>query len=192
VTALVLASASPRRREILTTLGVAFVVEPSDASEVALEGEAPFELVQRLASDKARSVSERRAGAFVLGADTIVVTAGRVLGKPSGVAEAAAMLRSLSGGWHEVMTGVALAKSGALVERIVTTTRVHFLPIEEIRVARYAASGEGLDKAGAYAIQGLASAFCDRIEGSYSNVVGLPAAETLALLERHGALPPWP
>ena len=188
---LVLASASPRRREILATLGIAFDVDPSGASEDA-RGEGPEALARRLARDKALEVSRRSGERFVLGADTIVVEGGRVLGKPVDDEDARRMIARLTGGWHEVITGVALARGGAVLEDLAVTTRVHMLPMDAARIDRYVATGEGRDKAGAYAVQGVASGFCDRIDGSYSNVVGLPAAETVALLERHGALREWP
>lgn len=187
-----LASASPRRREILETLGIAFDVQPSQASEEPREGEGAVALAQRLAGDKAREVSRARPGDVVLGADTVVVLDGEPLGKPADEAEARAMVGRLSGTWHEVATGVALARGGALLEAVVVRTRVRFAALSEARVARYAATGEGLDKAGAYAVQGVGAGLVERIEGSYSNVVGLPAHETLALLERHGALGEWP
>ena len=183
-----LASASPRRREILETLGLAFEVQPSQAPEDAREGEGPVALATRLAGDKAREVSRARPGA----ADTVVVLGAEALGKPADESEARAMISRLSGGWHEVTTGVALARGGALLESIAVSTRVRFATLSEARIARYAATGEGLDKAGAYAVQGIGAGLVERIEGSYSNVVGLPAHETLALLERHGALGEWP
>lgn len=188
---LVLASASPRRREILATLGIAFDVDPSGASEDA-QGEAPEALARRLARDKALEVSARSGDRFVLGADTVVVEGGAVLGKPADDEDARAMIARLAGRWHEVVTGVALVRGGARLEDLAVTTRVHMLAMDEARIDRYVATGEGRDKAGAYAVQGIASGLCDRVEGSYSNVVGLPAAETVALLERHGALGAWP
>jgi septum formation protein len=191
VSRLVLASASPRRREILATLGIAFDVDPSGASEDA-RGEGPEALARRLARDKALEVSRRSGERFVLGADTIVVEGGGVLGKPVDDEDARRMIARLAGGWHEVITGVALARGGAVLEDLAVTTRVHMLPMDPARIDRYVATGEGRDKAGAYAVQGIASGFCDRLDGSYSNVVGLPAAETVALLERHGALREWP
>ncbi|MCZ7686529.1 MAG: Maf family protein [Sandaracinaceae bacterium] len=189
---LVLASASPRRREILATLGVAFEVVPGGAAEEEREGERPEALARRLARDKALEVSRRVGDRFVLGADTVVVVEGRVLGKPADDDHARAMLRALSNRWHEVITGVALARGGAVLEDLAVTTRVHVAPLSAERIERYVATGEGRDKAGGYAVQGVASGFCDRLEGSYGNVVGLPAAETVALLERHGVIAGWP
>ncbi len=192
MSALVLASASPRRREILATLGVAFEVIPSGAAEEERPGEDAASLARRLACEKALDVSERAGGRFVLGADTVVVVDGRVLGKPRDDAEGRAMLRALADRWHEVITGVALARDGRVLEHLAVSTRVHVLSLSAERIERYVATGEGRDKAGGYAVQGVASGFCDRIEGSYGNVVGLPAAETIALLERHGAIAGWP
>lgn len=192
MSALVLASASPRRREILSTLGVAFVVDPSGAGEDPLPGEAPEALARRLARDKASEVSARRAGAFVLGADTVVVVEGEVLGKPTDDEEGRAMVARLAGRWHEVVTGVALVRDGALLEDLAVCTRVRFVAMDAARVERYVATGEGRDKAGGYGVQGIAAGLCDRVEGSYSNVVGLPAAETVALLERHAVIGSWP
>jgi len=192
VTSLVLASASPRRREILETLGLAFEVDPSRAEEAPRDGEAPRELALRLAADKAREVSARRPSDAVLGADTVVVLDGAALGKPADEAEARAMIGRLSGRWHEVITGVALARDGIAVETLAVTTRVRFAALSQERIARYAATGEGLDKAGAYGVQGIGAGLVERIEGSYANVVGLPAHETVLLLERHGALGAWP
>lgn len=188
---IVLASASPRRREILETLGIAFEVEASRTAEHPRAGEAVDELVRRLAREKALEVAARREG-FVLGADTVVVVDGDVLGKPNDDDDARAMIRRIAGRWHEVITGVALARGGQVLEDLAVTTRVHVVALGEERIARYVATGEGRDKAGAYAVQGIASGICDRLEGSYTNVVGLPAAETVALLERHGAIGAWP
>ena len=190
--ALVLASASPRRREILDTLGIAFEVIPSGADEEPRPDETPDALAQRLATDKALEVSKRAGARFVLGADTVVVADGVMLAKPVDDEDGRRMLRALAGRWHEVITGVALARDGALLEALSVVTRVHVIELDAARIDRYVATGEGRDKAGGYAVQGIASGLCDRIEGSYSTVVGLPAAETVALLERHGALSGWP
>lgn len=189
---LVLASASPRRKEILETLGLRFDVCPSDADEVAREGEAPAALVRRLAEEKAREVAGREHG-WVLGADTVVVVDGEVLTKPSDDRVAASMLERLGGRWHEVVTGVAvIGEADSRATAIAVTTRVCFRALDRARVRRYVATGEGRDKAGAYAVQGLGSGLVSRIEGSYTNVVGLPAAETIDLLESSGALKGWP
>lgn len=192
---LVLASASPRRSEILTTLGIAFEVRPSGADEARHEGEAPAVYVRRVAGAKAIEIASAcDEGTWVLGADTIVVVDGEVLGKPGDDASASrGMLRMLAGRWHEVTTGVALCRAGeGLVRTIAVTTRVKFRPLAYEVVERYVATGEGKDKAGGYAVQGMGSGLVAAIEGSYSNVVGLPAAETVQLLEAHGAVAEWP
>ncbi len=189
---LILASRSPRRRAILETLGVAHEVIASDADESARDGEAPAAMARRLAGDKALEVSRRHPARFVLGADTIVVAGDEVLGKPVDDADARRMIAALAGAWHEVITGVALAREGALLEAVAVHTRVRFGALSAERVRRYVASGEGRDKAGAYAVQGLGAGLVERVEGSYANVVGLPAFETVALLERHGAVEAWP
>lgn len=196
MSALVLASGSPRRREILGTLGLRFSVCPSAVEEQARPGEGPEPMARRLAREKALEVAERgevEVGAYVLGADTVVVVGDEVLGKPADDAEARAMLERLGGRWHRVVSGVALARQGeGAIEDLAVTTRVRFRPLDAGRIDRYVATGEGRDKAGAYAVQGIGSGLVDRIEGSYTNVVGLPAAETVALLERHGAVEAWP
>ena len=172
-TRLVLASRSPRRAELLTRAGYRFEVAPADIDERRRDGEAPRELVRRLAREKAAAVAPRHPDAVVLGADTLVVVDGAVLGKPDGAAGAAAMLRRLSGRGHEVLTGVALHAADRC-RAGVQSTRVVFRTLSPDDVARYVATGESADKAGAYSIQGRASRFVSRIEGSYTNVVGLP------------------
>ncbi|MGF1467475.1 MAG: Maf family protein [Sandaracinaceae bacterium] len=189
---LVLASASPRRRELLATAGLKVEVIPSDAAESPTEGEEPEAMVRRLAAAKASVVSAAHPEAFVLGADTTVVVDGEMLAKPAHPREAALMLRRLSGRWHEVVTGVALVRAGEILDALAEVTRVHVRELDDVRIARYLATGEHRDKAGAYGIQGVASGFVDRVEGSYTSVVGLPVAETLAMLEAHGAIGAWP
>ena len=177
---LILASGSPRRRELLTNAGFEFEVMPPQAEESHDGSEAPHALVARLALVKARDVAARLpAGtvAVVLGADTVVVVGGDILGKPKSEDDARRMLTRLAGREHEVISGVALAGPGA--ERSVTaheTTRVVFRELTEDEIGQYVSGGEPIDKAGAYAIQGQASRFVVRIEGSYSNVMGLPVA----------------
>jgi septum formation protein len=178
---LILASASPRRAELLRAAGIEFETLPVDIDETALPDETPEALVRRLAEEKARAASARRPGAVVLGADTVVVIGGRILGKPRDEADAAAMLRMLSGREHQVLTGVAVTTS-AVARSAVDVTIVQFATLTEEEIAGYVLSREPMDKAGAYAIQGLASRFVDRIEGSYSNVVGLPVALVYRLL----------
>jgi len=181
---LILASASPRRAELLRLAGFDFDVDPADVDETARDGESPADYVRRLASAKSAAVHGRRAEAVVvLGADTAVVVDGLILGKPRDDGEAAAMLRRLGGRTHEVLTGVSL-RNGRTELNAVVITRVTFGALSDADIAAYVASGEGRDKAGAYAIQGLASRFVPSIEGSYSNVVGLPVATVAELVSR--------
>jgi septum formation protein len=176
---LVLASKSPRRRQILRDAGIAFVVRPADVAEERHPGEPPIHYVRRLAEEKALAVPIH-AGEVVLGADTVVVIADQVLEKPRDAADAIRMLGLLSGREHQVITGICLRSES---RKIVDTaaTRVRFVALSADEMDSYAASGEPMDKAGGYAIQGLASKFIDRIEGDYYNVVGLP----VALVYRH-------
>lgn len=176
---LILASASPRRRDILTSAGIAFLVRPSETDESPRPGESPQEQVQRLAEAKARAVW--RAGETTLGADTVVVTGGQILGKPADAEDARRMLRLLSGRAHSVLTAVCFF-DGKEAQSAVEETRVHFLKLSEQEIAGYVSSGEPFDKAGAYAIQGGASKFVHRIEGCYFNVVGLPIAHVYSFI----------
>jgi septum formation protein len=178
---LVLASRSPRRQEILRRAGIAFTVRPADVDETPVEGEDPFEHVRRLALDKAMAV-ECAESETVLGADTVVVAGGEILGKPSDAADAARMLRILSGRDHQVLTGICLRTNRRQIVDV-EATHVWFRPLSEGDIDAYIASGEPMDKAGAYAIQGLASKFIPRIEGCFFNVVGLPVAMVAAHLE---------
>lgn len=180
---LILASASLRRAELLRAAGIAFEIVPAEIDERPLNGEAPAAYVERLAREKARAISSRDSEAEVLAADTTVVIDGLILGKPVDDAEAREMLARLSGRTHEVLTGVALIRDGRMVSAV-ETTRVRFAPMSDADIDWYIASGEPRGKAGAYAIQGLASRFVDWIEGSYSNVVGLPVALVWKLLRR--------
>src|SRR5258706_10869313 len=181
---LILASASPRRAELLKAAGFAFEVRPVDVDERLRENESPADYVCRLASEKARALAhDARPDVVILGADTTVVVDGRILGKPRDDNEARAMLELLSGRPHEVITGVSLwSPSEELVG--MDTTTVWFRPLSWTEIARYVATGECRDKAGAYAIQGRASRFVPRISGSYANVVGLPIAMVSDLLGR--------
>jgi len=176
---LILASQSPRRREILAAAGIQFEVRAAGVSEEVQPGEPARDHVRRLAVEKASAI-KRLDGEVVLGADTVVVVDDEILGKPKDAADARRMLEKLSGREHLVITGVALVHAGGIVVDDCRTV-VHFVPLSEAEIAAYVSSGEPDDKAGAYAIQGLASKFIDRIEGDYSNVVGLPAA----LVYRH-------
>ena len=169
---LVLASQSPRRREILSAAGIEFVVRAASVAEEPRAGESAAEYVVRLAVDKARAV-DAAADDVVLGADTVVVIDGEILGKPIDRADAVRMLAQLAGREHEVITGISLRR-GAEVLHDRAVTSVWFTPLTRQEIEQYVASGEPMDKAGAYAIQGLASKFIERIDGSYTNVVGLP------------------
>lgn len=179
---LILASTSPRRAELLTAAGIPFRAVPIDVDESVLKLEPPGDHVRRLAREKANAGLAQCPDGLVLAADTIVVAGGEVLGKPRDRDDAVRMLRLLSGREHEVLTGVALvSQQGAVVE--VARTRVWVNPLSEREIADYVATGEPMDKAGAYGIQGLGSKFIDRVQGSYSNVVGLPVALVYRLLK---------
>ena len=182
-TMLVLASASPRRADILTAAGIPFIRRiPKAIDETPLAGEKPQDYVIRLAREKAEA-AESTPHEIVLGADTTVVADGRIFGKPSDRADAAQMLRLLSGREHDVITGICLRKAAAtLVDA--ATTRVWFAPLSDAEIDAYIASGEPMDKAGAYGIQGLASKFIPRIDGCYFNVMGLPVALVYQHLRR--------
>jgi len=179
---LVLASASPRRSELLAAAGVEFDVSPVDVDEARRPAEPPRTFVERLAREKAAAGVRVHPDRAVLAADTAVVVDGEVLGKPTDEEDAARMLRRLSGRAHEVLTGVAVAWQGRVASEV-ASTRVWMAPLSAETIGWYVASGEPADKAGGYAIQGLASRFVTRLEGSYSNVVGLPVAVVLHLLE---------
>ena len=172
---LVLASASPRRAEILRAVGWPFEAEAADVDEALRAGEPPADYVERLAREKAGAVARARLFGLVLGADTVVVVGGEVLGKPRDEEDARRMLRLLRGRWHEVLTGVALLR--AEDERTAVAharTRVRFAEMTDAEVDWYVSTGEPADKAGAYAVQGRAALFIDGLEGDYWNVVGLP------------------
>jgi septum formation protein len=207
---LILASASPRRAELLRAAGFEFEMVVTDVDERVHADETPARYVRRLAAEKSyvasglcrpsvgRSQGRYEQDSIILAADTTVVVDGRILGKPADDGDAARMLRALAGGAHEVLTGLSVrclstradgsARSGQATYEVgrVETTKVYFAPISDADVAWYVASGEGRDKAGGYAIQGLASRFIPRIEGSYSNVVGLPVAAVVELLRECG------
>ena len=171
---LVLASASPRRRELLTTLGIAFEVVPSGVPEVRRPDEPPPAFAQRIAREKALDVARRRPGCFVLGADTVVVAGEVLFGKPHDRADARRMLQRLSGTAHQVLTAVALVDPQGGVREVLAESTVEFRALGAQEIDDYLDSGEAFDKAGAYAVQGLARAFVVRVSGSFSNVVGLP------------------
>jgi septum formation protein len=173
---LVLASSSPRRAELLTRAGIAFIVRAPDADEAIHRGELPEDYAVRVATAKATAGGPSGPDTIILAADTIVVSVNtaEVLGKPKSDADAARMLTLLSGQTHLVMTGVAVAAYGRAVETELAISRVTFHPLMPEEIAWYVATGEPRDKAGAYAIQGFASRFVSKVDGSYSNVVGLP------------------
>ena len=171
---LVLASRSPRRQEILERAGFRFVVRPAEVDETVLPGETAPDHVRRLARAKAGMITAA-PDEIVLGADTVVVAGEQILGKPADEADAARMLRLLSGREHVVLTGICLRAGDRRIEDF-ESTRVRFVSLAPAEIEAYVASGEPMDKAGAYAIQGLASKFIERIEGCYFNVVGLPVA----------------
>jgi septum formation protein len=176
---IVLASASPRRAELLANAGIPFVVRPAHIDETRAEGESASTYVRRVAQAKASAI-EAAADQVVLAADTTVHLDGRIFEKPRDASDALAMLLALSGKTHEVLTAICLRRNRDLVVDL-ETTRVHFLEVPPDELAAYAHSGEPLDKAGGYAIQGRASRFIDRVEGCYFNVVGLP----VSLVWRH-------
>ncbi|MCU1324537.1 MAG: maf protein [Acidobacteriaceae bacterium] len=190
---LILASSSPRRRELLTQAGLEFVVEAADVDETPQKGESPAQYVQRLAVEKAQAIWDRHKAAddsenpndpiTVIGADTTVVLDGEMLGKPVDQADARRMLELLSGRTHQVLTGVAAITRTAVASEV-EITQVYFDLILERELVQYLASGEPLDKAGAYGIQGYAARWIPRIEGCYFNVVGLPLSRTLAVIAR--------
>jgi septum formation protein len=186
---LILASASPRRQQLLRNAAIPFEVQPADIDETPLAGESPRDCAERLAREKAITVSRKRPKAYILGADTIVVIGENILGKPRDAADAARMLRLLSGRTHEVITGVCLVDSVAGdAEQASETTRVTVREISDDEIRDYVATGEPMDKAGAYAIQGIASRWIPSIEGDYSNVVGLPVALVWSMLKKRGAI----
>ncbi len=185
---LLLASASPRRSELLTAAGFRFSVDVADVDESPLPGENPDRYVLRVARDKARVVAGRRrdSGEIVLAADTTVAVDGEILAKPDNDLDAIRMLRLLAGRVHDVFTGVVLIGAGRELSEVVPT-RVRLLPLTLDEIQWYVRSGEPMGKAGAYGIQGRAARFVDWIEGSWSNVVGLPVATVYRLLRDLGA-----
>lgn len=176
---LILASASPRRRELLGCTGLQFSVQSADVEEI--KDGLPQAVVTGNARLKGEAVASLHPLALVLAADTVVAAQGRVLGKPADERDAARMLSLLSGAWHAVLTGVTLIAPG-FEKTVCDVSRVHFVQLTERDIERYVKTGEPMDKAGAYALQGIAGMFVDRIEGSYSNVIGLPMALVRSLL----------
>jgi len=194
---IVLASASPRRQEILRNAGIPFTVQAADINETPLKDELPRDCAERLAREKALTVWRMRPRDMVLGADTIVVVDGAILGKPVDGDDAARMLRLLSGRVHQVITGVCvvgtrsdsqLTSSEPETRTASETTSVTMNELSDVEIREYVATGEPMDKAGAYAIQGMASSWIPRIEGDYSNVVGLPMALVYSMLREREAV----
>jgi septum formation protein len=180
---IILASASPRRAELLRAAGIDFEIQPADVDETIRAGESPVEYVSRLAEVKGRLVHERDSSRTVIAADTAVVVDEHILGKPLDDADAVRMLlRMLGARKHDVLTAVSVFHPGGIVDTRVDTSTVEFAPISDADINWYVSTGEPMDKAGAYAVQGLASRFVSRIEGSYSNVVGLPVALAYQML----------
>jgi septum formation protein len=183
---ILLASSSPRRRELLTMIGITHEVIPADIDEAYLPGEAPLAHAERLARAKAQTIAQLAPEALVIGADTIVVIDGQVLGKPRDEAHAAAMLRQLSGQRHEVFTAVAVAR-GTRIESGVEVVSVTFRELREDEIHAYIATREPMDKAGAYGIQGYGATIVDRIDGDFFAVMGLSLVRLVTLLAKHGA-----
>ena len=206
---LVLASASPRRRELLRNAGIWFTVQPPDIDETPRDGESPRDCAERLAREKALAISNARPLDYVLGADTVVAVDNIILGKPVDAADAARMLRLLSGRTHKVITGVCVVSPAGIeasqaplstrtesrstaesrrLEVASETTLVTMRNLSDVEIREYIATGEPMDKAGAYAIQGTASSWIPQIEGDYSNVVGLPMMLVCELLRKQGQM----
>jgi nucleoside triphosphate pyrophosphatase len=184
---LILASASPRRRELLQQAGVPFTVILSNTDEHIRPGETPEVYALRVAREKAAAVSARQSGNWVLGADTIVVIDDSILGKPCDAADGFRMLRLLSGRSHRVMTAfVLLDPNGQAYANQVVSSQVNFKALRDTQIHEYLATGEPFDKAGAYAVQGIGAALVEKVEGSYTNVVGLPLDEVLTVLHSAG------
>lgn len=188
---LILASASPRRRELLEQIGVQFEIEVSHVEEVVDDTQPPTLLVQSLALQKAQAVAGLHKDGLVLGADTLVVENGLILGKPHNIEEAKMMLARLSGKWHQVMTAVSLVDASGMQDAwtSVEITNVKFRDLTEEDIAAYVATGESMDKAGAYGIQGYGALLVERIDGCYNNVVGLPLQQVATGLRNWGINP---
>lgn len=180
---LILASGSPRRRELLSQAGIAYMVNPSSYKEESPKKKDPKKFVKTQAIGKACEVAAKYPGQWVLGADTIVAIDGTILGKPRNDKEATAMLRALSDRKHSVFTGVALVKNNTIHTKVVET-KVWFRDLSDEEIKAYVNTGEPKDKAGAYGIQGKASSFVDKLNGSYTNVVGLPLAQVCKMLHK--------
>ncbi len=187
---LVLASASPRRRELLERVGLALDISPADVDESQLPGESPDDYVVRVAADKARVVAATRPGAVVLGADTAVVCDGIVLGKPTDTDAAVGMLSTLAGRSHQVLTGVVVLDADGIEHSVLARATVTMAPSTPAELAWYVATGEPMDAAGAYAVQGIGAVLVDHVDGDPTAVIGLPLRTTLDLLRAAGVR--WP
>ena len=185
---IILASSSPRRAEILTALGIPFVVVPADIVEEIAPGESAERAASRLAAEKAAAVAAHRPDTWILAADTLVLKEGRILGKPRDDDDAARMLRFLAGFEHRVVTAVRLTRGAEPGREVVETTAVRIAPLSDEEILWYVATGEPRDKAGAYAVQGLGARFIESVTGSYTNVMGLPARAVYLLLKGSGDL----
>ncbi|MGH7813550.1 MAG: Maf family protein [Candidatus Binataceae bacterium] len=184
----ILASGSPRRRQLLAAQGIEFEAAESGVPEVPAHGESPRAYALRLAEEKALAVSARNPGALVVGADTTVVCGGELLEKPASPADARRMLKLLSGRTHIVVTAFAIARDGAILESAPVESAVTFRVLTDEEIDAYVATGDPFDKAGAYGIQSIGAGFVTNVEGSRDNVMGLPAARVAAALVRHGAI----
>jgi len=184
---IILASQSPRRRELLTLVGIPHEVRPADLDESLLPGEEPVPHAERLARSKAEAIAAREPGAVVIGADTIVVLDGEILGKPSTRHEAHVTLRKLSGRTHTVHTAVAVARNGRTVSGV-ESVEVTFRPLTDEQIDAYIATGEPMDKAGAYGIQGFGAVIVERVHGDYFAVMGLALGRLVGLLEEVGII----
>lgn len=185
---LILASGSPRRKELLAQIGIAYMVDPSSFNEGQTKHKDPEKYVKAQALGKACDISLKYRSQWILGADTVVSIDGKILGKPKSEEEAFHMLKELSGAKHSVFTGVALVNGKEQLTKVVET-KVWFRKLSDDEIQRYIATGEPMDKAGAYGIQGKAAGFVERINGSYTNVVGLPLAQVHKLLKKARVIP---
>ena len=188
---LILASGSPRRRQLLSAAGMSFDVIESGVGEIRTHGEPPRDYALRMATEKARTVSRRAPDAIVIAADTIVVCDDAILEKPTSPDDARRMLRMLSGRSHIVVTAFAIARSGTILAGEPVESRVTFRALTDSEIAEYLATGEPFDKAGAYGIQGLGGGFIASVEGPRDNVMGLPTERVVAALARNGVAAPW-
>jgi septum formation protein len=186
---IVLGSSSPRRRELLTACGIEFKIESPDIDEKVLDGESPKSLVERLSGQKGLSIANRNQDAWVIAADTVVASGSQILGKPVDKNDAERMLNMLQGAWHTVWGGIAIINLQRKIEEVYSyNSEVLMRPLSATEIKAYINTGEPMDKAGSYAIQGVGAALVSEVRGSYSNVVGLNIQALLLLLTKHGAI----